>query len=193
MNFIKIINERKIIEGCLYRRYFIDSKGNPVGIPVGVSRIKANGHSYIAKINNKNIKTSKFGSFMVPYHDAATQEEAYIRVIKIVDTLSNNGNPTAPKADRPSANKDDSVFHGFDKSTLPAGLSLHYYEKLNRVVINVCYFDEPKKRFLNKSVHVGTRDTWTGRLGSALAKATELRQTSLARYNELTNRVTENA
>ena len=187
MNFIKIIRERKIIRGSLYRRYFIDSKGNAVGIPIGVTQLKSKGYSYIANVGSQTATQSKFGSYMIPYSDAATQEAAYLQIIKIIDTLSCNRNPTAPKADKYKVRKDDADFYGFDKSTLPSGVSLHYYDKLNRVTINVCYFNDTKNKFINKSIYVGTRNTWPDRFSTALAQAVELRQSSLTKYNDLTN------
>lgn len=187
MNFIKIIRERKIIGGSLYRRYFIDSKGNAVGIPIGVAQLRSKGHSYIANVSGQTAAQSKFGSYMIPYSDAATQEAAYLQIIKIIDTLSCNRNPTAPKADKCKVRKDDADFYGFDKTTLPSGVSLHYYDKLNLVTINVSYFSDTKNKFVNKSIYVGTKNTWQDRLNSALARAVELRQSSLTKYNDLTN------
>lgn len=187
MNFIKIIRERKIIGGSLYRRYFMDSKGNAVGIPIGVTQLKSKGYSYIANVNSQTATQSKFGSYMIPYRDAATQEAAYLQIIKIIDTLSCDKNPTAPKAGKHKVSKADPDFHGFDKSALPSGVSLHYYDKLNRVTINVCYFNDTKNKFVNKSIYVGTKNTWQDRLNSALARAVELRQSSLTKYNDLTN------
>ena len=193
MNFIKIIRERKIIGGSLYRRYFIDSKGNAVGIPIGITLLKSKGYSYVANVNSQTATPSKFGSYMIPYRDAATQEAAYLQIIKIIDTLSHDRNPTAPKAGKCKVRKVDANLYGFDKTILPSGVSLHYYDKLNRVTINVSYFSDTKNKFVNKSIYVGTRNTWPDRFIAALAQAVELRQSSLTKYNDLTNRETEHA
>lgn len=191
MNFIKIIRERKIINGSLYRRYFIDSKGNAVGIPIGITTFNAKGQNYVS---NSNLKcTGDIGSCAIPYKDAATQEAAYLKMIKINETVTHGAIPTAPKADKRKKIMHDDFSCGYDKSKLPTGVNLHHLVKTKRVVINVSYFDKGRNKFHNKQLYVGTFSNWESRVEQVIQKGIELRESSLVIYNELTNQVTENA
>lgn len=78
-------------------------------------------------------------------------------------------------------------------SRLPSGVSIHYLVKCNRIVFSVSYFDEQTNLFRIKQIYIGTRNTWSHKLESALEKALELRKTTLERFNDLTNRETEHA
>lgn len=193
MNFIKIIRERKIIRGSLYSRYFVDSKGNLVGIPLGVSFATTKSINYVTNNNCPFKNYPGFVSCFIPYHDAESQENAILKIIRINDTLSQDATPTAPKADKSKAHGKGDVFHGFDMARLPAGVSIHYIAKYNRAVFNVSYFNEQTNLFCGKQIYIGTRNTWTHKLEGALEKALELRKTTLERFNDLTNRETEHA
>lgn len=193
MNFIKIIRERKIIRGSLYSRYFIDSKGNLVGIPLGVSFATVKSINYVKNNNSPFKNYPGFVSCCIPYHDAESQETAILKMIRINGTLSQDAVPTAPKADKPRARSEGDVFRGFDMSRLPSGVSIHYLVKCNRMIFSVSYFDEQTSLFRNKQIYIGTRNTWSHKLESALEKALELRKATLERFNGLTNRETEHA
>lgn len=187
MNYIDIIKERKIIDGKLYRKYFVDSKGNLVGIPLGVTFATMRSINYV---RNKNCPFSGypgFGSFCIPYHDAKSQEQAILKIIRINDTLSQDATPTAPKADKSVEHSKGNVFHGFDMSRLPSGISIHYIAKNDRFIFSVSYFDEQANLFRCKQIYIGTTNTWEHKLESALEKALELRKTTLERFNDLTN------
>ena len=187
MNFIKIIRERKIIGGKLYRKYFIDSNGKPVGIPIGITFAKKNNHNYITNNNFESKGNLGFGTCTVSYHDAATQEAALIKVININRSLTKDKTPTSVKADVKRKCKDDDFFSGFDKSEIPVGISIYHRPSRDCVLLSISFFDDKKFKFVNRQMYIGTRSTWRDNFEKVLQKAVELRQSSLTKYNDLTN------
>lgn len=193
MDYIGIIKERKIIDGTIYRRYFIDSNGKPVGIPIGITFAKTNNHNCITNNNFESKGNLGFGTCMVSYHDAATQEAALIKVININRSLTKDKTPTSVKADVKRKGKGDDFFSGFDKSDIPVGISIYHRPSHDCVLLSVSFFDDKKFKFVSRQMYVGARSTWRDNFEKVLQKAIELRQSSLTKYNDLTNRETEHA
>lgn len=187
MNFVTIIKERKIIDGKLYRRYFTDSAGVDVGIPIGISVTCSTSRNYVGNMNYVLKNKPGYVACLIPYHDKLSQEAALKEAIKNTEYIADKTVSTAPKANKPKKVTNPTFFKDFDKSKLPPGVSIHHVPDTGKVIFNICHFDEKLNKFKNKSMYVGNVRTWRLNLDTVMEKAILLRSSTLARYKELTN------
>lgn len=184
--FIKIIKERKVIDGNLYRKYFIDSEGKEIGIPPYVYHTQLKGYLYV-KVDAGKIKQAKFFSVFEQYHDVVTEERALKRCIAIVKNLLSNRHVTAPKPRKIIEKTCKSEYMGIDATELPTGVSFNKKHVSNNTLFNfsIYLFDSSKNKFHQKKIYVGTLQTWRTNYAKKLALAISLREKSLQEYNLL--------
>lgn len=186
MDYLNIIKDRKIIKGKLYRKYFVDSTGANVGIPIGVGFLRRNKKNYVT---NENMIKRHPGSYPVSfmYHDALTQEDGIKKTISAIEFLTKHQGLTSPRVKTKKSSKvsNESMLSGVDKTKLPVGITLTYVNKINTIRFDVCRFDNNKKKFVNYSIYCGTPNTWRNNYEATLAKAIKMREESLQLYNGL--------
>lgn len=185
-DYVGIVKQRKIVEGRLYNRYFVNSEGKIIGIPIGVIIKQENGINYVYFCSNSDrMPANSFCQFS--YADKVSQENALISLIKLINARSKAINTTCISTrTRIKECKLHSAFN-IDVSKLPTGVSLCSLNKGTlRLVIVVSRFDESKNRFSSKTVYVGTINNWKERYEQKLEEAIKIRNESLKTYNELT-------
>lgn len=184
MDYIGIITARKIIDGKLYRRYFIDSQNKEVGIPVGVQCVKMGAYNYVAA-RDLNCDVAKTG---ISYTDKQTQEAALKKMISVLSVPELNVIKTSPSERVKKKALRVTECSGIDNSTLPVGITLLAKKKKHctEYVIAVSYYNTIKKRFSCKIFYCGGINTWRNRYEQMLQKAIKLRQDSLVEYHSLT-------
>ena len=188
MNYINIIKERKVIDGKLYKSYFIDSEGKGIGIPSRIYLTHTRNRYFVSVIPNKK-KYPDSTRVYLSYHDKASQEIAFKKCIVILKTLTKNTSGTADGLHSTTVKNLTDDFSQIDVKELPIGISLNtYVNKDGTRCLNftVCYFNVKEKRFRNKTIYVGTSNTWKERYPQKLQKAITLREESLKLYNKLT-------
>lgn len=186
MDYIGIIKERKVIDGKLYRRYFIDSEGKEIGIPQRVYLEERMHHSYMYVRPDKE-KYPGFGTVGIPFHDKQSQERALKDSIKILEALIKDTLLTSCSSrQRRERVELPSVFN-IDASELPAGVMVFVQPRNSlSLVIGVNYFDEGTGRFKKKNIYVGTPNTWKQNYANKLQEAVTLREASLKIHEKLT-------
>lgn len=186
MDYVGIIKERKVIDGKLYRRYFIDSEGKEIGIPSYVRLVSVGNVNYVSVHPNQN-KFPGSGTVHEAYTDAVTQEIKLKRAIVTVKNLLKEDYSTAQRARTSSKKNDAHILLGIDEADIPVGVSIQV-RKGNNVFITlaVSFFDSCKKKFSAKAIYVGTLNNWKERYPTKLQEAITLREESLKLYNELT-------
>ena len=186
MDYIGIIKERKVIDGKLYRSYFVDSNGKDIGIPAYVKLMTTGNIDYVAVHPNQK----KFpGSITThdAYVDAVTQEIKLKRAIEIIKTLLKDNYSTAARARSTSKKNDAHNLLGIDELDIPVGVSVQVRKGNNPFIsIGISVFDLDKKKFNVKQIYVGTMNNWKERWAEKLQEAIALREESLKLYNELT-------
>lgn len=186
MDYIGIIKERKVIEGKLYRSYFIDSEGKEVGIPAYVMLTSTGNINYVAVHPNQK-KFPGSVSTHEAYVDAATQEVMLKRAIVKAKTLLKDDYSTATRARTISKKNDAHILLGIDETDVPVGVSVQVRKGSNVfITLAVSFFDLHKKKFNAKAIYVGTLNNWKERYPAKLQEAITLREESLKLYNELT-------
>lgn len=186
MNFVNIIKERKIIDGMLYRRYFVDSEGIEIGIMSGISTTTAYDNHYVVS----KLPAKKYPSFQgrcFSYFDKNSQEQAFKEAIAATK-LQLEAMPKLTEGVRslPSIRKTRiKKVNAFLGEILPSGIAIHH-QASGRYVLNVSVFDHNKNKFVNVSMHCGNETTVQSRFHEILDKAIKLRKESLVAYNKLT-------
>lgn len=181
INYIDIKKERKIINGKLYARYFIDSQGNEVGIPTGVY-INSSMSSIRYRHSLRNPFKIKKGFL---YHDKESQEKALHDMIKLIHScLGENIQTVRNKDIHKKITK--KYYENVHFPELPIGLNLSM-DFRGRVQLSVSVFDPIKNRFASKKLYVGYKDTWLDRVNNVIEKALGMRQQSLALLKDVTN------
>ena len=189
-DYVGIVKQRKIVEGKLYNRYFVNSEGKTIGIPIGVNIKQENGINYVYfRSNSDRMPANSFCQFS--YADKVSQENALVSLIKLINARSKATNTTCTSTrTKIKVDRLHPAF-GIDVSKLPAGVSLCSLNKGTlRLVLVVSRFDESKNRFSSKTVYVGTINNWKDRYAKKLEEAIEIRNESLKTYNELTKATT---
>lgn len=184
MNYIQIVKERKIIDGKLYRKYFIDTNGKEIGIPTGVSCGRHGGRYYV---NNSSFckRFCHIPAIHRSYHDKYSQEQAYMQVIAHMAQYAGKELRTCIALDHVKrAPKHE--FTEFDNTKLPVGVCA--IRRTNgSVVITSVYYDKDYSRFKTKVLYCGTANTWRANFQKVLEKAVALREDSLKEYLKLIN------
>lgn len=188
MDYLNIIKERKIIDGKLYKSYFIDLEGKGIGIPSRIYLTHTRNRYFVSVIPNKK-KYPDSTRVYLSYHDKVSQEIAFKKCIVILKTLTKNTPRTADGLHSTTVkNPTDDLFQ-IDVKELPIGVSLNAYVKKGGtrcINFTVCYFNAKEKRFRNKKIYVGTSNTWKERYPQKLQEAITLREETLKLYNALT-------
>lgn len=190
MDYIGIIKQRKVINGKLYHRYFVDSAGEEIGLPAGIYLTTSGPFSKHNYVTNSGIRKQFPGSmgFAFPYNNKQTQEKALKDMIVACATLTHSANKTCTRLRNL---KKTTIDHGeeFDPSELPAGVSFvnNRAKRTPFKVFAVSYYDPVKKGFSCKTIYVGTENTWRQNYAKNLKKAIVLREESLKIYRELIN------
>lgn len=187
MDYIGIIKERKIIDGKLYKSYFIDSEGKPIGIPIGVTMTKGGGIFYISVRLNKKKYPDAFRTF-TPYTDKITQEHAYRKSIGIINSLGKGSNKTCYSTRFGCKKVALHPEFDIDLSEVPIGVAVHSCVSKGYpfLKITVTCFDPTQNKFRPKGLYAGTPNTWRRLYLQKLQEAITLREESLKLYNELT-------
>ena len=187
MDYLNTTKQRKIIKGQVYRRYFVDSAGEEIGIPMGITLSKKADYTYVQIRLNKQ-KYPDFFRMYIAYDDKQSQELAYKKSIAIVAHLSKGKGSTIPNIRECATRKDLHPAFDIDRSKIPSGVAVHSCMAKNYpfLKIMVTYFDSDKKRFMPKSMYGGTANTWRSIYPQKLEEAIKLREDSLKLYNELT-------
>lgn len=187
MDYIGIIKKRKVIDGKLYSRYFVDLEGKEIGIPAGVYICKNKGIRYVLVRLNKEKYPDAF-SVSTPYTDRVTQEEAYKRSIVIINALGKGNNRTTCSTKPGHKRVPLHPAFNVDLSEVPSGVCVVSSITNNMPIlqISVVYFDPVKNIFIPKAIYVGTINNWKDRYPQKLKEAIALREDSLKRHNELT-------
>lgn len=170
IDYVKVYQDRKIINGVLYPRYFIH-EDKEIGIPNGVSFYRKNETSkYIRLTSTDTVK-----GMSIRYDSKDTQVSALLKIIKIKAMQPDSRYTVDLKANKRSASK-----NGINK-TLPSGVCVlprtinnNVY---NRVVVNV--FNLDKNRFCPVHLHAGRVEDAV-RLQETINRAVEMRKQSLA-------------
>lgn len=187
MDYIGIIKERKMINGKLYRKYFIDSEGKEIGIPPHVVLRKVRGIFYvITDLKKENYPDSFF--LHQKYTDKSSQEAAIKRCIEMTKTMTRQDSGTMP-AIRRSGRKNEALTQlGLDRSEIPGGICVKIVNRRNTAFVQIVtsYFDSKEMKFRNKTMYLGTLSTWKERWSKRFQEAISLREESLKLYNELT-------
>ncbi len=185
-DYVGIVKQRKIVEGRLYNRHFVNSEGKTIGIPIGVIIKQENGINYVYfRSNSDKMPANSFCQFS--YVDKVSQENALISLIKLINARSKAINTTCNAIiAKVKTGKTCSKFD-IDVSKTPTGVSAcSIGPGTPRLVLVVSYFDKSKNRFCTKSLYVGTINNWKERYAKKLEEAISLRNESLKLYNELT-------
>lgn len=187
MDYVGIIKERKVIDGQLYRKYFVTSEGEVVGIPLYISLVKYQESFYVRVAPDKKKHP---GSFVVNerYCDASTQELAMLRAIAIIKTMIKGKQVTAPHIKIKPKSTSTIEKLGLDTKEIPDGISVNLQKGVGCEVVTVSasYFDPKINEFRCKKFYIGTLNTWKERYPAKLQEAITLREESLKLYNELT-------
>lgn len=185
MDYVGIIKERKVIDGKLYRKYFIDSEGKEVGIPPYIGLVTLGNKDYVYVKPNKK-KMTKCMYIYEPYHDKQTQIEKLEQCIKIVKTLVGHEYATSPPKRETIKRAKGAEALGLDVSDVPSGVVVSLHKTKNPFVsIVVSYFEPTKRTFTNKNIYVGNMNTWKQSYARKLQEAICLRESSLELYNSL--------
>ena len=169
IDYVKVYQDRKIINGVLYPRYFIH-EDKEIGIPNGVSFYRKNETSkYIRLTSTDTVK-----GMSIRYDSKDTQVSALLKIIKIKAMQPDSRSSVDLKANKRNASK-----NGINK-TLPSGVCVlprtinnNVY---NRVVVNV--FNLDKNRFCPVHLHAGRVDDPI-KLEQALNKAIAMRNAGM--------------
>lgn len=185
-DYVGIVKQRKIVEGRLYNRHFVNSEGKTIGIPIGVIIKQENGINYVYfHSNSDKMPANSFCQFS--YVDKVSQENALISLIKLINARSKTINITCNSTRTRIKERGLHSAFNIDVSKLPTGVSLCGLNKGTlKLVIVVSRFDESKNRFSSKTVYVGTINNWKERYAKKLEEAISLRNESLKLYNEFT-------
>lgn len=191
-DYVGIIKQRKVIDGKLYRQYFVNSNGVEIGIPIGIYNVKVNGTAYVGvRWNKEKVLTDAGASF--PYTDRITQENS---IVKCIDLISNYGKDKHSSCCSTRTKGRTKALHpafAVDISDVPTGVYVFtsiVKQKTLQMSINVSVFDPSKGRFRGKTIYVGTINNWKERYAKKLEEAISLRNASLKLYNELTKATT---
>jgi hypothetical protein len=187
MNFIKIIRERKIIDGKLYRKYFIGSEGKEVGIPPYVSLVKIRAIFYV-RIHLRNKQYPDTFSTCIPYQDAISQENALRRAIAILTTMTKGKQATTAGVRTYSKRTNSIEKLKLDPKEIPDGISVNLEKEsgYEKVTVSASYFDPKINKFRAKRFYIGTLNTWRERYPAKLQEAITHREESLKLYTALT-------
>lgn len=186
MNFIKIIKERKLIDGKIYRKHFIDSEGKEIGIPQGVYIDNTACIGYVRVRPDKVKYPDSFG-VRTPFHDKRSQEQAFKKSISIIGTLSANSVATSCSTRGGRQKTPPHPTFDIDTSELPTGIIACVDAKRRLVLtIRASYFDASKGAFRQKTLYVGTANTWKPNYARKLQEAVAIREESLKIHEKLT-------
>jgi hypothetical protein len=187
VDYIDIIKQRKVIDGFLYNKYFIDAQGKEVGLPTGVGLTNCRGICYVEVKPNKKKYPDSFRVF-IAYSDKATQEQAFKKAINVIGALSKRDNRTSYSTRQGFKAVPLHPAFDVDLSEVPAGVAVNSYvtKGVAMLKITVSCFDRVQNKFNSKKFYAGTSNTWRGIYPHKLKEAISLREESLKLYNELT-------
>jgi hypothetical protein len=178
MNYIDFIKERKIIDGKLYSRYFIDSDFNEVGICIGITVINAKNYGYVT--DKYFCKKYNLTPTFVPFHNRTEEELAYKKINALIAQRS-SGEIFTANATRTRSKKAEN----YNNEVTPDGINF-VITKGGGLNFAVSFYNKKYKRFYTKSLYVGMPYNYKQRYQEMLEKAIKLRNESLEAYKELT-------
>lgn len=182
-DFVGIIRTRKLIDGKLYNRYFVDSNGVEVGILDGVKITTSKGRNVVT-IQSHVVKRMGIVNLCLNYTDRFTQEKAIFGINKALSSQVKNL-ATETVAYTVSKRKEEKT----KDNGLPNGINFVFItgtktkNAFYQFVVGV--YVPTTRRFTNTIVYCGTVNTWRSRYDGALEKAIRLRQESIDQYEKL--------
>lgn len=183
MNYVEIIKKRVLIDGKLYRRYFVDDSGSAIGIPIGITCGAYGKGNYV--VNHNLVRSRKeIPRAMFPYRDALSQQAAIKDMIAYCER--NGGKDLSTCNSTRNKKRTVPAREDFVGIKLPYGICLFKSAK-NNVQISISCYDDAKKRFHHRTVYCGTENTWRQNFKSKLEQAIRIRRANLAHYNKLTS------
>ena len=176
IDYVKVYQDRKIIDGKLYSRYFIH-EDKEIGIPNGVTFYRKNENAkYVRLTGTQTVK-----GMSIRYDSKDSQIQALLKIIKIKSMQPDMRSTIDLKINKRSVTK-----NGINK-TLPSGVCVLprtiNKNTYNRVVVNV--FNLDKNRFIPVHLHAGRIDDHA-KLQETINKAIAMRKASMELAASLT-------
>lgn len=187
MDYLGIIKQRKVIDGKLYHRYFVDNTGKEIGIPTGIyCASTARMYEYVTNHGIKKQFPDAL-TFTLKYNNKETQEKALKAIIAASSTMTGNANITCGRRREERTDKD------FGVTDLPVGITFNAAHTRHGLVMGfgVSYYNKTEKGFRSTRIYCGTEKTWRQNYTKTLKKAIALREESLVIYRQLTEKQTQ--